>query len=115
MRRQELTDAASDVGTHTRAIEGLIESTLAELARLQSSLTRVSGIACVSYSTLQESFEAVAAITNDLVTARGTMAQCHKRFAEAKDQIPGLRSEVAWGGGGPCDCKFAHTDLRIVA
>jgi len=114
MRRQELTDAASEVGTHARAIEGLIETTLAELGQLQSSLTRVSGIACVSYSTLQESFEGVAATINDLVKVRGSMAQCHTTFVATKEHIPGVRT-TSWGDGDPCNCKTAQTDLRVVA
>ena len=48
MRKQEVWDAAHEVATHTRAVEGLIESALIELAELQSKLVRVSDVAGVS-------------------------------------------------------------------
>ena len=114
MRKQEIWDATRDVGIHTRAVEGLIESTLTELAELQSKLVRVSAVAGVNYSTLQQSFEGVAATIADLVKVRGTMADCHKAFVGAKAQIPGIR-DVSWGDGDPCHCKTAHADLRVVA
>jgi hypothetical protein len=113
MRKQAIWDAAHEVAIHTRAVEGLIESTLIELAELQSKLVQVSDVAGVSYATLQQSFEGVAATINDLVKVRGTMAQCHQGFVDAKDSIPGLRT-VAWGDGSPCNCKTARTDLRVV-
>jgi hypothetical protein len=114
MRKQEIWDAAHEVAIHTRTVEGLIETTLVELAALQSKLVRVSDVAGVSYSTLQQSFEGVAATINELVKVRGTMADCHRQFVEAKEDIPGLRT-VAWGDGSPCKCAIARTDLRVVA
>ena len=114
MRKQEIWDAAHEVAIHTRTVEGLIETALVELAELQSKLVRVSDVAGVSYSTLQQSFEGIAATTNELVNVRGTMAQCHRAFVDAKDHIPGLRT-TSWGDGTPCNCKIARTDLRVVA
>jgi hypothetical protein len=113
MRKQMIENAAYEVATQTRAIEDTIESALVELAELQARLIRVSSIAGVCYSTLQESFERVAATTNDMVKARGAMAQCHVALAQAKQQIPGLRT-VSWGDGEECP-KIAQTDLRVVA
>ena len=114
MRKEEIWNAAHDVAIHTRTVEGLIESTLVELAELQSKLVRVSDVAGVSYSVLQQSFEGVAATIGELVRVRGTMAECHRQFVDAKDSIPGLRT-VAWGDGSPCKCTIARTDLRVVA
>lgn len=113
MRRQAIWNAVHEVGIHTRAVESLIESTLVELAALQSKLVQVNNVAGVSYSTLQESFEGVSTTFNDLVRLRGTMARCHEVFVETKEKIPGVRT-TSWGDGDPC-CSTAQTDLRIVA
>lgn len=113
MRRQAIWDAVHEVGIHTRAVEGLIESALVELAELQSKLVQVNNVAGVSYSTLQQSFEGVSATINELVKVRGTMAHTHEVFVETKEKIPGLRT-TSWGNGDPC-CGSAHTDLRVVA
>ena len=116
MRRQAIWNAVHEVGIHTRAAEGLIESTLAELSQLQAKLVEVSNVAGVSYLTLQESFEGLSATINDLVKLRGTMARCHETFVETKEKIPGVRStETSWGDGDPCCPKIAQTDLRAVA
>jgi hypothetical protein len=112
MRKQAIWDAVHEVGIHTRAVEDLIESTLVELAELQSKIVQVSNVAGVPYSTLQDSFEGVSATINDLVKVRGTMAHCHGVFLEAKEKIPGVRS---WGDGDPCCRPMAKTDLRVVA
>jgi hypothetical protein len=113
MRRQAIWNAVHQVGIHTRAAEGLIESTLIELSGLQSKLVEVSNVADVSYSTLQDSFEGLSAAINDLVKARGTMARCHEVFVETKEKIPGVRTK--WGDGDPCCPPLAQTDLRVVA
>ena len=114
MRRQAIWNAVHEVGIHTRAAEGLIESTLVELSQLQSKLVEVSNVAGVPYSTLQESFEGVSATINDLVKVRSTMGRCHEVFVETKEKIPGVRT-TSWGDGNPCCASLAHTDLRIVA
>jgi hypothetical protein len=114
MRKQAIWNAVHEVGIHTRAVEGLIESALVELAQLQSKLVEVSNVAGVSYSTLQESFEGVSETIGDLVKARSTMAHCHEVFVETKEKIPGVRT-TSWGDGDPCCPKIAHTDLRVVA
>ena len=114
MRKQAIWNAVHEVGIHTRAVEDLIESTLVELAELQSKVVQVSNVAGVSYATLQDSFEGVSATINDLVKARGTMAHCHGVFLDAKENIPGVRT-TSWGDGDPCCGKVAHTDLRVVA
>lgn len=114
MRRQEIWNAVHDVGIHTRAAEGLIESALVELAELQSKLVQVSNVAGVTYSTLQESFEGVSATINELVKVRGTMGRCHEVFVDTKERIPGVRP-TKWGDPDPCCPKVAETDLRVVA
>jgi hypothetical protein len=113
MRKQAIWNAVHEVGIHTRAVEGLIESTLVELAELQSKLVQVSNVAGVPYTTLQESFEGVSALINDLVKVRGSMGRCHEVFVETKEKIPGVRT-TSWGNGDPC-CGTAHVDLQIVA
>jgi chromosome segregation ATPase len=114
MRKQEIWNAVHEVGTHTRAVESLIESALVELAGLQSKLVQVSNVAGVSYSTLQESFEGVSATINELVKVRSTLAQCHEVFVETKAKIPGVRPGK-WGDGDPCCPEIGLTDLRVVA
>lgn len=113
MRKQAIWNAVHEVGIHTRAAEGLIETTLGELSQLQSKLVQVSNVAGLSYSTLQESFEGVSATINELVKVRRSMARCHEVLVETKEKIPGVRT-TSWGDGDPC-CGTAHTDLRIVA
>lgn len=113
MRKNMIENAAFEVATQTRVVEDGIEALLSELAELQTKLVRASSCAGVCYDVLQESFEGVAATTNDLVKARGTLAQCHISLVEAKDKIPGLRT-VSWGDGQECP-DIAKTDLRIVA
>ena len=51
MRKQAIWNAVHEVGIHTRAVEGLIESALVELAELQSKLVQVSNVAGVSTTT----------------------------------------------------------------
>jgi hypothetical protein len=116
MRKELIENAAYEIVTQTRAVEDIIEAALTELTELQARVIRISNVAGVSYSTLQESFERVAATTSELVKARGAMAECHVAFAEAKEHIPGLRT-VAWGD---CDIAYAETPpvatpLRVVA
>jgi hypothetical protein len=114
MRKEAIWNAVHEVGIHTRAAEDLIESALIELAELQSKLVQVSNVAGVTYATLQQSFEGVSATINDLVTVRGSMAQCHEALVEVKEKIPGIRTK-AWGDPDPCCGHFAQTDLRVVA
>jgi hypothetical protein len=115
MRKDAIWNAVHEVGIHTRAVEDLIESALAELSQLQAKVLDVSDVAGVSYSTLQESFEGVSAAISDMVKVRGTMARCHEVLVETKEHIPGVRT-TSWGDGNPC-CppKTAENDLRIVA
>jgi len=120
MRKEAIWNAVHEVGTHTRAVEDLIESALVELAELQSKLVQVSNVAGVPYATLQESFEGVSSTINELVKVRGTMAQCHEVFVETKEKIPGVRTipgtrTTSWGDPDPCCGKVAQTDLRVVA
>ncbi len=114
MRKQAIWNAVHEVGIHTRAVEELIDSALVELSQLQSSVVRVSSVAGVPYSTLQDSFESVSATIKDLVKLRSTMASCHEVFLEAKEKIPGVRS-TSWGNGDPCCGNFGSTDLRVAA
>jgi hypothetical protein len=120
MRKEAIWNAVHEVGIHTRAVEGLIESALIEVSELQSKLVQVSNVAGVPYSTLQESFEGLSATINDLVKVRGTMAQCHEVFVETKEKIPGVRTmpgtrTTSWGDPDPCCPKIAHVELQVAA
>ena len=114
MRKEAIWNAVHEVGIHTRAVEGLIESALVELAELQSKLVQVSNVAGVPYSTLQESFEGVSATIADLVKVRSSMGRCHEVMVETKAKIPGVRP-AKWGDGDPCCSSFGDTELRVVA
>jgi hypothetical protein len=115
MRKEAIWNAVQEVGIHTRAVEALIESAIAELSVLQAKVVEVSNVAGLSYSTLQGSYEGVASTIDQMVKVRGAMAQCHEAFIDAKEFIPGVRT-TGWGNGDVC-CppKTAHTDLRVVA
>src|SRR5947209_18101656 len=108
MRKEAIWNAVHEVGIHTRAVEDMIESALIELSELQSKVVQVSNVAGLSYTTLQESFEAVSATINDLVKVRRTMAECHEVFLETKEKIPGVRA-TSWGDPDPCCGKIAHS------
>lgn len=115
MRKQIIENAAFEVATQVRAVEQTIDSALAELAELQARIMRANSVAGVGFGTAHATLERVAAAVTGLVDTRGAILECHRALAEAKGQVPGLRT-VSWGDGDDCpDQQIARTDLRIVA
>jgi hypothetical protein len=107
-----IEDAAYEVATQVRTVEDSIDSTLTEIAELQSRMMRVSSVAHVGPAAIHGALEDVSAALRSLVEARGSIVACHVELAEAKGKVPGLRT-VAFGDQ---ECpKFAQTDLRVVA
>jgi hypothetical protein len=115
MRKHQIQDAAFEVATQVRAVEDSIDTALAEIAELQARIMRVNAMAHTSYGTVHPVLEKVAAAVTGLVGARGSVVGCHVALADAKEQVPGLRT-VSFGDGEECPkTKTAFADLRIVA
>ena len=113
MRKQMIENAAYDLATQVRAVEDIIDTTLGEIAELQSRLVRAVGVTGIAHIRIQSAFDRLSATTTSLVAARGNIGSCHVALADAKQFVPGLRA-VAWGDGEECP-KTAQADLRIVA
>lgn len=115
MRKHQIQDAAFEVATQVRAVEDSIDTALAEIAELQARIMRINAMAHTNYGTVHPVLEKVAAAVTGLVGARGSVVGCHVALADAKEQVPGLRT-VAFGDGEECPkTKTAFADLRIVA
>ena len=115
MRKQQIQDAAFEVATQVRAVEDTIDAALVEIAELQARILRANSVANTSYATAHPALEQLAAAVTGLVGARGSIVGCHVALAEAKGQVPGLRT-VSFGEGEPCpEPKTAFGDLRVVA
>jgi hypothetical protein len=114
MRKQLIENAAYDVATQVRTVEDSIDAVLAELAELQGRMVRASGVMGIGPATGQQAFVQLGVTMQALISARGTMAQCHGELASAKQSVPGLRT-VAFGDGDECPPPEAVTNLRVVA
>ena len=116
MRTQLIENAAFDVATQVRAVEDAIDSTLTGLAELQSRMVRARGVMGVGPATGQAAFEQLSVTINSLIRARGTMVECHRELAGAKQFVPGLRT-VSFGDGDDCPPATAAmpAPLRVVA
>jgi len=115
MRKHQIQDAAFEVATQVRAVEDSIDVALVEMAELQARIMRVNAMAHTGFGTVHPVLQQVAAAVSGLVEARGSVVGCHAALADAKEQVPGLRT-VAFGDGEECPKqKTAFTDLRIVA
>jgi hypothetical protein len=112
MRKQMITDAAYEVATQVRAVEDSIDSTLAEIAELQSRMMRVNSVAHVGPLAIHPALKEVAAAFSSLIAARGSIVTCHMELSEAKGKVPGLRTVAFGDQESP---KFAQADLRVVA
>ena len=110
MRKQMLENAAFEVATQVRAVEDSIDSTLIELAELQSRMMRIN----VGPAPIHAALEDVSAALGKLIAARGSIVNCHRQLADAKGKVPGLRT-VAFGDEGPCPETTGAANLRIVA
>ena len=113
MRKQIIENAAFEVATQVRAVEDSIDSALAEVAELQSRIMHVNSVAGVGFATVHPTLEKLAVAVGRLVDSRGAIVECHAALADAKQQVPGLRT-TSWGDT-ECPPASARTDLRIVA
>ncbi|MFL6722186.1 MAG: hypothetical protein ACJ8FT_10355 [Sphingomonas sp.] len=119
MRKQMIENAAYEVATQVRAVEDLIDASLAEIAELQARMMRVSAVAATSYGTIHPALQQLASAVAGLVETRGAIVECHVALAQAKHKVPGLRT-IAWGDTEPCPDATAPSgastpDLRVVA
>ena len=113
MRKQIIENAAYEVATQVRTVEETIDSALSEIAELQARIMRVNAVAGVGFGTVHPTLQQLATAVTGLVETRGAIVECHKALADAKGQVPGLRT-VGLGDGQECP-KVARADLRIVA
>ena len=114
MRKQIIQDAAYEVATQVRAVEETIDSALNEIAELQARIMHVNSVAGVGYGVIHPTLQKLAVAVTGLVETRGAIVACHAELADAKQQVPGLRT-VSWGDGQECPPQTARADLRIVA
>ena len=113
MRKHSIENAAHDVATQVRTVEELIDTTLAEIAELQSRLMRVNSVAGVGPAPVHAPLVEISMALRSLVEARGSIVSCHGELVVAKDKVPGLRT-VGFGDQGDCP-KAAGPELRVVA
>jgi hypothetical protein len=108
-----IQDAAYDVATQVRVVEDSIDATVTEIAELQSRMMRISSIAHVGPAAIHPALQELSAAISSLVSARGSIVNCHSELATAQGKVPGLRT-VGFGDN-ECPPKIAQADLRIVA
>ena len=112
MRKQLIENAAYEVATQVRAVEDSIDTTLVEIAELQSRMMRVNSVAHVGPAPIHAALAELSAALASLVTARGSIVNCHTELAQAKGKVPGLRT-VSFGDN---ECPpSGQANLRIVA
>lgn len=114
MRKQMIENAAHEVATQVRAVEDSIDTTLAEIAELQSRMMRITAIAHVGPGAIHPALQELVAAMSTLVSARASIVSCHGELAAARMKVPGLRT-VSWGDDQTCPPAAATADLRIVA
>ena len=102
MRKHQIENAAYEVATQVRAVEDSIDTTLSEIAELQSRLIRASSIAHAGYGTANPALVELSTALSSMVAARGAIAACHAELADAKGKVPGLRTV----GFGDEDCCY---------
>ena len=113
MRKHQIENAAYEVANQVRAVEDSIEAALAELAELQTRMIRARGVTNANMVASHAAFEQLAATTNGLVAARGSIGNCHVALVETKQTIPGLRTVAI--GDDDCPPASGRADLRVVA
>lgn len=91
MRKQLLESAALDVAHQVRAVEDNLDSTLEELAILQTAMLRARRVANVSVVTGQSALASLADTMQTLVAARASIGKCHIELKTSKQDVPGLR------------------------
>ena len=114
MRRQMIENAAYEVATQVRAVEDSIDTTLTEIAELQTRMMHVNSVAGVGPAAIHAALAEVSTALSSLIVARGSIVACHGELVVAKGKVPGLRT-VAFGDGDSCPPQEGHVDLRIVA
>ena len=82
MRKQMIENAAFEVATQVRAVEDLIDATLAEVAELQSRVMHVNAVAGVGPAPIHAALEELSAALRSLVDARGSIVSCHSELAD---------------------------------
>jgi hypothetical protein len=108
-----IQNAAYEVAAQVRVVEDSIDTALAEIAELQSRIMHANSVAGVGFATVHSTLEQLAAAVSGLVATRGSIVGCHAALADAKSQVPGLRTVAI--GDDDCPPKFASSDLRVVA
>src|SRR4051812_47316071 len=112
MRKQIIENAAYEVATQVRSVEDSIDATLAEIAELQGKMLRARTAVGAGVATGHGAFEQLALAMQALVTARGGIMRCHAELAQARQNVPGLRT-ISFGEGDECPPPSARVDLRI--
>jgi hypothetical protein len=113
MRKQMLENVAYEVATQVRAVEDSIDSTLIEIAELQSRMMRITSLAHVGPAPIHPALRELSSALSNLIAARGSIVSCHTELATARGKVPGLRAVAI--GDNECPPASAHADLRIVA
>jgi hypothetical protein len=113
MRKEMIENAAYEVATQVRTVEDSIDTTLAEIAELQSRVMHANSVARVGPAPIHAALEEISTALRSLVAARGSIVACHGELVVAKGKVPGLRTVAI--GDDDCPPKTAHADLRIVA
>jgi len=114
MRKHQIENAAFEVATQVRAVEDSIDTTLAEIAELQSRVMHVNSVARVGPAPIHAVLEELSSALKSLVAARGSIVACHGELVVAKGKVPGLRA-VSYGDEGDCPPASGRADLRVVA
>lgn len=114
MRKQIIENAAYEVATQVRAVEDSIDAAMAEIAELQARIMRANSVARAGFATVHPTLEQLATAVTGLVATRGAIVGCHAALADAKANVPGLRT-VMIGDGDDCPPTTGRGDLRIVA
>ena len=114
MRKHQIEQAAYEVATQIRTVEGVIDDALGEIAELQARLIRARTTAAVGVATGHAALEQLGAALQGLIAARGGMVNCHAELVGAKALVPGLRT-VSFGDAEECPPLAGRADLRVVA
>lgn len=114
MRKQQIQNAAFEVASQVRAVEDTIDAALMEIAELQARIMRANAVAGAGVATAHKAIQELVAALGGLVTARGSIGNCHAALVDAKDRVPGLRT-TSFGDGTECPPQTGIADLRIVA
>lgn len=118
MRKQLLESAALDIAHQVRAVEDTLDSTLEELAHLQTAMLRARRVANVSVVTGQSALASLAETMQTLVAARASIGQCHIDLKLSKKDVPGLRMSTVGDDDdspNPVPSGISDEGLKIVA